>query len=460
LKAIIMQTTRLFIAGGDDTLRTSLVRRLAAAGFTVVEHASDAKAAASAAIFKPDILIFPVTDTQQAIALQVRLKRDVANDGLFTLALVNGGVSRDDQDILISEFNDLLLEPTPIVQLRDRIYRIIRLSRMQRESTRRWRTAQRFMQWNEQQPLSLSLIADQEDDATIIPRVAVWACDHLDDARLNSVVEQLRQVAVLRICADEESMLRTVLEGDAEICVLATGANPMRAISFAGAARNSATLFNLPILINATNPEAIEIDRAFSSGASDVLLGDPTAEEWRAAMIGLMRLEQLRRSLANSFDTAIETQIRDSVTGLYTYGFTMDYIDQLIEEARQTGRSFSIGVCRLNNLHQINAHFGYTGGDFTIKRIGQLIERALRVEDLVGRMSGSAFMMVLPDTELSRARIAMGRLSNILRYTTLELPRQNEILTVEFHQSTVEWSGQASAQEMVDDLTPAVAAAA
>jgi diguanylate cyclase (GGDEF)-like protein len=93
---------------------------------------------------------------------------------------------------------------------------------------------------------------------------------------------------------------------------------------------------------------------------------------------------------------------------------TLDgYFTALREPAAQTGTLAFLFV-DLDHFKQVNDSFGHPAGDQLLRQIGPRIARCLGSSDLVTRIGGDEFAVVLCDADLERAVTAASRLSGAL----------------------------------------------
>ena len=102
----------------------------------------------------------------------------------------------------------------------------------------------------------------------------------------------------------------------------------------------------------------------------------------------------------------------DALTGLFNRGFFEDELARL-----EQGRSFpiSILVADVDHLKQINDHAGHAAGDEVLKRAAQVLTTAFRVDDIVARIGGDEFAVLLPATNSDVVNVLMERVRQILQ---------------------------------------------
>lgn len=102
--------------------------------------------------------------------------------------------------------------------------------------------------------------------------------------------------------------------------------------------------------------------------------------------------------------------IHDGLTGVFNHVYVLDEIDSEIERAKRYHVLFSIILLDIDNFKDINDSYGHLVGDFVLRGVAHLIEKTLRVIDVVGRYGGEEFIVILPQTDLESAVNAAERL--------------------------------------------------
>ncbi|HEY8539493.1 MAG TPA: GGDEF domain-containing protein [Steroidobacteraceae bacterium] len=94
----------------------------------------------------------------------------------------------------------------------------------------------------------------------------------------------------------------------------------------------------------------------------------------------------------------------DGLTGLLNRRRMSDRMQGLWQHARRAQRRITVLLLDIDHFKSINDRFGHACGDEVIVRVGDVLKRVVRQEDLVARWGGEEFMILLPDTPLEQAR--------------------------------------------------------
>lgn len=119
-----------------------------------------------------------------------------------------------------------------------------------------------------------------------------------------------------------------------------------------------------------------------------------------------MESEQLRRD-AQHHDArarALEADVhQDQLTGLGNRRALEARMSELVHEVDATNRPFSLAMLDLDHFKKVNDRHGHAVGDRVLVALAGVLLAHTRSTDLVVRMGGEEFLLVLPDTGAEQA---------------------------------------------------------
>jgi len=131
---------------------------------------------------------------------------------------------------------------------------------------------------------------------------------------------------------------------------------------------------------------------------------------------------------AQLFREVKENSVRDSLTGCFTRGHSLDVIDSELRRARRSQTPVTLIMFDLDHFKDVNDRHGHLCGDAVLSAVGKRMKDVLRGSDLKCRYGGEEFLVLLPETPLHGAR----RVAETLRKEIAErpVPWAGEVLTV------------------------------
>ncbi len=109
----------------------------------------------------------------------------------------------------------------------------------------------------------------------------------------------------------------------------------------------------------------------------------------------------------------------DSLTGISNRRYFMVQAEQEIRRARRFGRALSVLMMDLDRFKWINDSLGHATGDVVLQSVVKISQERLRESDIMGRLGGEEFAILLPETDLEAAIEAAGRLLDHIAETPI-----------------------------------------
>ncbi|MDY6531410.1 GGDEF domain-containing protein [Acinetobacter faecalis] len=102
--------------------------------------------------------------------------------------------------------------------------------------------------------------------------------------------------------------------------------------------------------------------------------------------------------------------MRDSLTALSnSRAFQMQY-DDIRRNSHKSSHGFAVGVIDLDGFKKINDSLGHSKGDDVLVAFAEILKKATRSTDIVARMSGDEFIVILKRTDAKGAEEYSARL--------------------------------------------------
>ena len=144
---------------------------------------------------------------------------------------------------------------------------------------------------------------------------------------------------------------------------------------------------------------------------TDILLLDSPREDISISSDDFYLLEILALNLelnlenAKLFQHNAQIAIHDSLTNIYNRRHLDHSLNNEINRSNRSGQPFSIAVIDIDYFKTINDTYGHQVGDNILKDIAELIKYNSRNIDILGRLGGDEFLIILPHTPLKNALI-------------------------------------------------------
>jgi diguanylate cyclase (GGDEF)-like protein len=118
----------------------------------------------------------------------------------------------------------------------------------------------------------------------------------------------------------------------------------------------------------------------------------------------------LRRSLERQRHLAES----DPLTGVANARRFDETAEKEFARARRYRHQLTLAYLDLDNFKQVNDGFGHRTGDRVLQIVAETIQRHARPSDLLARMGGDEFAILMPETNAEQASLALERIRGVL----------------------------------------------
>lgn len=119
-------------------------------------------------------------------------------------------------------------------------------------------------------------------------------------------------------------------------------------------------------------------------------------------------VEPLQRGL--EYEDLFDQARRDFLTGLANRRVFEERIGPIMESSRRYGHPLTLLSMDLDSFKQLNDTYGHVEGDYALRRVAGTLTAMVRTSDLLVRMGGDEFILVMPDSDARAAKILAHRI--------------------------------------------------
>jgi len=147
---------------------------------------------------------------------------------------------------------------------------------------------------------------------------------------------------------------------------------------------------------------------------------DSAVVSWNAVTVITLSLvvvetvTRLRRALDNERDLART----DALSGVANARSFRELAAVELEGARRYGHTLTLALLDLDHFKSVNDTLGHAAGDRLIHDVGQAIRWRLRRIDIVARVGGDEFAILLPESDAAAAGVALEHVRETLQEVT------------------------------------------
>ena len=114
---------------------------------------------------------------------------------------------------------------------------------------------------------------------------------------------------------------------------------------------------------------------------------------------------------------------QDYLTGLPNRRHFMEQAAIELARVSRYGGALSLLMVDIDNFKRVNDTYGHQTGDLVLQKLGEASKAILRDVDLIGRIGGEEFAVLLPETDGEKAKEVAERLREAIAHESLILEK-------------------------------------
>jgi diguanylate cyclase (GGDEF)-like protein/PAS domain S-box-containing protein len=144
----------------------------------------------------------------------------------------------------------------------------------------------------------------------------------------------------------------------------------------------------------------------------------------KAYLVGMGLDVTERKKLERELEHQAQT---DFLTGIPNRRHFLNLADLELARARRYARPFSMLMLDLDLFKSVNDRYGHRIGDLTLQKVVEVCGGMLREVDVVGRLGGEEFGIILPETDAEQALQVADRVRQAVASASVALPQGGSV---------------------------------
>ena len=250
--------------------------------------------------------------------------------------------------------------------------------------------------------------------------IAPFATPNADDGRRGRVLivddrasssERLAQALSphhnVHVEPDAHEALFKAAEDNIDLIIVSLGLRAYDGLRLCSQIRSLERTRNLPILVITDLEDRQRVLRALEMGVNDCLTRPVDRNELLARVRTQLRQKRYADSLREKVQQSIELALFDPLTGLNNRRFMENHLTTMLDNARVRRAPLTLMILDIDHFKRVNDTYGHDCGDEVLKSFADRLRGIIRGGDLLCRLGGEEFVIVMPGVNVhAAARIA------------------------------------------------------
>lgn len=175
--------------------------------------------------------------------------------------------------------------------------------------------------------------------------------------------------------------------------------------------RRTPRLAGMYVILVTARDSREDLVTGLGAGADDYMTKPIDMAELKARIGVGMRVTNLQQSLTRSVSELKATRDRlarlastDDLTRVYSRRWWFDLAEKEFSRSCRYDRVFSLLMADLDLFKRINDTYGHEAGDRVLNQFGTMLRNTCRDSDVIGRLGGEEFALLLPETPAEAAQ--------------------------------------------------------
>jgi two-component system, cell cycle response regulator len=412
-------TARILVVDDVELNVKLLEAKLATEYFEVLTAYNGPRALELAEAELPDIILLDVMmPRMDGFEVCQRLKADPRTADIPVVMVTALSDVADRLRGLAAGADDFLTKPVNDTALFARVRSLIRLKRMMDELRLREEVCGRFS--GSETPEAQ--VADRAAGSILLVEEQPFAAARIRDTLAPIAGSIIRATS----CAEAQHLL----DEGVELVILSLSLPDGDALRLVSQWRAHESHRELPVLLMADDGELPRLAKGLDLGANDYLIRPVDRNELLARVRIQIRRKRLQERLRDNYRRSLSLALTDELTGLYNRRYVFAHLQELLARIPANGSETAVLLFDIDHFKQVNDNHGHPAGDQVLRELAGRALRYVRSVDLIGRLGGEEFIVVMPETSLGGAVVVADRLRDAIAREVFMLRPSGECLPI------------------------------
>jgi two-component system cell cycle response regulator len=296
--------------------------------------------------------------------------------------------------------DDFLTKPVNDIALFARVRSLVRLKMMMDEWRLRESTSGHFGMLNN----PVTMLAESAEQA----RVLVLEDSALDLEKISETLK--RDSDELFLASAGAVALEKALNEDFELVIVSLTLLNEDGLRLCSQLRSHERTRQVPILLMVDEGDMNRVAKGLELGANDYVIKPIDRNELLARVRTQIRRKRYQDRLRSNYEQSLSLALTDSLTGVFNRRYVNAHLPRLLDRAADSNKPVSVLMFDIDHFKRVNDTYGHDIGDEVLREVAVRASRNLRNFDLVARLGGEEFVVIMPDTDGESAMMVADRL--------------------------------------------------
>jgi len=234
-----------------------------------------------------------------------------------------------------------------------------------------------------------------------------------------------------KVLADPSQLIATTAAEEFDLIIISLTLSSEDGLRLCSQIRSNERTRQTPVLLVDDSVDIRKTARALELGGNDYLLRPYDKAELKARVKTLLKRKRYQDKLRSNYETSLSMALVDSLTGLFNRRYFDAHFDKILEKSRRENYK-PVGVLSVDvdKFKSINDTHGHPVGDEVLVELARRLQNSMRPSDMVARLGGEEFVVILPESRPEQVRMIAERLRLTICEKTFPIKSGAEQLAV------------------------------